>query len=71
MILGVALPLVVLRIIGATALAFVTTAISLRLLGMRRGWSKALFSGILGWGAAAFIALGLSHWNWGADRLLA
>jgi ubiquinone biosynthesis protein len=68
--LAIVLPLVVLRVIGATVLAFVTTAISLRLLGMRRGWSKALFSGVLGWGAAAFVALGLSHWNWGADRLL-
>jgi len=69
-IIGVALPLVALRIIGAIVLAFVTTAISLRLLGMRRGWSKALFAGILGWGAAAFVALGLSDWDWGADRLL-
>lgn len=67
---AVVLPLVVIRVVAVTALAVVTTAISLRLLGIRRGWGTALLSGILGWGAAAFLALGLSDWDWGADGLV-
>ena len=69
-VVAVVLPLVAIRVVAATVLAFVTTAISLRLLGIRRGWGRALLSGILGWGGAAFLALGLSHWNWGADGLV-
>src|SRR5436190_14781327 len=67
---AVAFPLVAIRVVVITVLAFVTTAISLRLLGIRRGWGTALLSGILGWGGAAFLALGLSHWDWGADGLV-
>jgi ubiquinone biosynthesis protein len=67
---AVVLPLVAVRVAAAIALAVVTTALSLRLLGMRRGWATALFSGLLGWGAAALLALGLSHWDWGADSLV-
>ena len=69
-ILATAFPVVVLRVVAATVLAVITTAISLRLLGMRRGWATALFSGVLGWGSAVFLAIGLSDWDWGADGLL-
>ena len=61
---------VVFRVLIATILAVVTTAISLRLLGMRRGWSTALFAGVIGWGTAGLLALGLAHWNWGSDGLV-
>jgi ubiquinone biosynthesis protein len=67
---AVVFPLVAIRVVVITVLAFITTAISLRLLGIRRGWGTALLSGILGWGGAAFLALGLSHWDWGADGLV-
>jgi ubiquinone biosynthesis protein len=69
-LVAVVLPLVLVRVIVATVLAFITTAISLRLLGIRRGWGTALLAGILGWGCAVFVALGLSRWNWGADGLV-
>ncbi len=48
----------------------VTTLLSLRLLGSRRGWVKALLSGLLGWGTAAVVALGVNDWDWGADGLV-
>jgi ubiquinone biosynthesis protein len=70
MTVAVTFPLVALRVVAALALAVVTTSISLRLLGIRRGWGTALISGILGWGSATFVALGLSRWNWGADGLV-
>ena len=41
----------------ALVVAVVTTAVSLRLLGIRRGWGTALFSGVVGWGVAALLAL--------------
>jgi hypothetical protein len=59
------------RIIAAGILALATTAISLRLLGTRRGWGTALVSGVVGWGVGAALALGLSGWDWEADGLLA
>jgi len=68
--LAVGAPLVVVRVIAIVVLAFATTAISLRLLGIRRGWGRALVSGTLGWSIAIFVALGLSHWDWGADGLV-
>ena len=46
-----------------------TTVISLRLLGVRRGWTKALIAGLLGWGTAWLLSLSLVHWDWGADGL--
>ena len=67
--LAAGVPLVVGRVIATILLAFATTAISLRLLGIRRGWGRALLSGTLGWSIAIFVALGLSHWEWGADGL--
>jgi ubiquinone biosynthesis protein len=69
--LAAASPLEVLgRIAIATLIAIVTTAISLRLLGIRRGWGTALLAGVLGWGVAALLALGLAGWEWGDDNLV-
>jgi ubiquinone biosynthesis protein len=51
-------------------LACVTTIVALRLLGVRRGWSKAVAAGIVGWVVGGIVALGLSDWDWGADGLL-
>ena len=48
----------------------VITIISLRLLGIRRGWGTALLSGLLGWGLAVVVALGLTGWDWGSDGLV-
>jgi len=50
MLLAASLPEASLRFLVALVLAFVTTAISLRLLGTRRGWGRALVSGVVGWG---------------------
>ena len=58
-----------LRVVLAITLAAVTTVISLRLLGVRRGWTKALIAGLLGWGTAWLLSLSLVHWDWGADGL--
>ena len=59
------------RILVATLLAIASTAVSLRLLGIRRGWGTALVAGVAGWGVGAAIALGLARWDWGEDGLLA
>ena len=58
------------RVVVAVVLAVVTTSVSLRLLGMRRGWTTALLAGAIGWGTAAILALSLSDWDWGADGLV-
>jgi ubiquinone biosynthesis protein len=59
----------VLRLVLAVVVAGVTTAVSLRLLGVRRGWTKALVAALIGWGTAWILALSLVHWDWGADGL--
>jgi len=64
------LPEIVARIIVATLIAVATTAISMRLLGIRRGWTTALLAGAIGWGVAATLALGLAGWDWGTDDLV-
>jgi ubiquinone biosynthesis protein len=58
------------RIALAIVIAVATTALSLRLLGMRRGWARALVAGALGWGIASFLSLQLSGWDFGADGLI-
>ena len=58
-----------LRFLGLAALAVVTTMLSLRLLGGRRGWVKGLVAATIGWGTALLIALGVNDWDWGADGL--
>jgi ubiquinone biosynthesis protein len=59
----------VLRYPGLAVLAVVTTILSLRLLGGRRGWVKGLVAAVIGWGTALLVALGVSDWEWGADGL--
>jgi ubiquinone biosynthesis protein len=50
--------------------AIVSTSVSLRLLGVGRGWAKALVAGVVGWVVGGIVALGVSDWDWGADGLL-
>ena len=57
------------RVVAAIVVAIVTTVVSLRLLGIRRGWGTALLAGVVGWGVGALVALGLADWDWGADGL--
>jgi ubiquinone biosynthesis protein len=64
------LPSIALRVVGGALTALVVTIIALRLLGIRRGWVTALLSGVVGWGVTIVVALGVNHWNWGADGLL-
>ncbi len=59
-----------LRLLVVAATAIVTTAISLRLLGLRRGWGSVLLAGLLGWGTAGILSLALVRWDWGADGLV-
>ena len=70
MILAASFLEVAFRVVLAVVLAVVTTSVSLRLLGMRRGWTTALLAGAIGWGTAAILALSLSDWDWGADGLV-
>ena len=59
-----------LRVVAGVALAAVVTSLSLRLLGVRRGWGSALLAGVIGWGLAVVVALGVNDWDWGADGLV-
>jgi ubiquinone biosynthesis protein len=59
-----------LRVVVGVALAAVVTSLSLRLLGIRRGWGSALLAGVIGWGLAVVLGLGLNDWDWGADGLV-
>ena len=61
--------LILLRVVLGIAIAALVTVVSLRLLGMRRGWLRALISGVIGWGIAGLIALDLAEWDWGAQGL--
>jgi ubiquinone biosynthesis protein len=63
-------PMVIFRIVVTLVIAVFATFVSLRLLGTRRGWVKALVSGLLGWGTATAVALGVNDWDWGADGLV-
>jgi hypothetical protein len=60
---------ILLRALLIIVLAVVTTLLSLRLLGSRRGWGTALLSAVVGWGTAIVVALGVNDWEWGADEL--
>jgi ubiquinone biosynthesis protein len=66
-VLATSVPEVILRVFVAIVFAVLATAVSLRLLGVRRGWGRALFSGVVGWGLAALLALNLSDWEWGSE----
>jgi ubiquinone biosynthesis protein len=67
--LATSIPSVLLRVVLLIAVAFVTTLLSLRLLGSRRGWGKAAIATLIGWGTAMLVALGVNGWDWGADGL--
>jgi ubiquinone biosynthesis protein len=69
-VLAVSFAEVVVRIVVAAAIAIVTTTISLRLLGLRRGWIRALVAGVVGWVLGGLLALSLADWDWGADGLV-
>ena len=61
---------VAVRLVLGVAIAIVITSVSLRLLGIRRGWGTALIAGALGWGIAVAVAFGVNGWDWGADNLV-
>jgi len=61
---------VVVTAIVTVVLACVATSVSLRLLGIGRGWTKATAAGITGWVVGGVVALGVSDWDWGADGLV-
>jgi ubiquinone biosynthesis protein len=61
---------IAIRVVVAVAIALFTTTVSLRLLGLRRGWIRALTAGVVGWGLGSILALSLSDWDWGADGLV-
>jgi ubiquinone biosynthesis protein len=57
------------RILLAVLLAVPVTIVSLRLLGVRRGWGKALAAGVIGWSLGALMALSLAGWDWRDDDI--
>ena len=59
----------VLRFPGLAVVAALTTMLSLRLLGGRRGWVTGMVAAVVGWGTALLVALGVNDWEWGADGL--
>jgi ubiquinone biosynthesis protein len=63
--LGVLVRAVVLVVVAGGA-----TALSLRLLGIRRGWGTAAIAGGIGWIIAILLAFGLDDWDWDADGFL-
>ena len=62
--------MILLRILGVAALIVISTMISLRLLGIRRGWGMALLAGVIGWGGAGLVSLGVNSWEWGDEGLI-
>jgi ubiquinone biosynthesis protein len=70
MVLAVGFFGVVLRVVVLIVVAAVATALSLRLLGIRRGWGTALIAGGIGWAIAIVLAFGLDDWDWNADGFL-
>jgi ubiquinone biosynthesis protein len=69
-VIAASVAVVALRIVVSAVVALAVASISLRLLGVRRGWATALASGVLGWCLGGLLALGLSDWDWGADGLV-
>jgi ubiquinone biosynthesis protein len=56
-------------IVLGTATVVLATMVSLRLLGLRRGWGRAALAGVIGWTSALLLALAVADWQWGADGL--
>jgi len=69
-VIAASVAVVALRIVVSAVVALAVASISLRLLGVRRGWATALGSAVLGWCLGGLLALGLSDWDWGADGLV-
>jgi ubiquinone biosynthesis protein len=69
-VLGATFVGVVVGIVVVVVVAVATTALSLRLLGIRRGWGTAVIAGGVGWGVALVVALGIDDWDWGADDVV-
>jgi ubiquinone biosynthesis protein len=69
-VIAASVAVVALRIVVSAVVALAVASISLRLLGVRRGWATALASAVLGWCLGGLLALGLSDWDWGADGLV-
>ncbi len=61
---------VIVGIVVVVVVAITTTALSLRLLGIRRGWGSAVLAGGVGWTTAVVVALGVDDWDWGADDVV-
>ena len=61
----------IVRLVVGLVVAVITTFISLRMLGVRRGWLQALLAGVTGWVIAAIVSAGLNDWHWTADSFLA
>jgi len=70
MIVAVSVVGVLFRVLVVLVVAIVATALSLRLLGIRRGWGTALIAGGIGWTIAVLLAAALDDWDWGADGFL-
>lgn len=58
------------HVLLAVAIAVVTTLLSLRLLGSRRGWGTALLAALIGWGLATVVAVGMNGWEWDVEGLV-
>src|SRR5437763_9269809 len=70
MVLAVSVLGVVVRVLVVFVVAIAATALSLRLLGIRRGWGTALIAGGIGWTTAVLLASSLDDWDWAADGFL-
>jgi ubiquinone biosynthesis protein len=70
MIVAVSVVGVLFRVLVVLVVAIVATALSLRLLGIRRGWGTALIAGGIGWTIAVLLAAALDDWDWRADGFL-
>jgi ubiquinone biosynthesis protein len=68
-VVAASVPAVLLQVLALAVIAVASTLLSLRLLGSRRGWGKALMATLIGWGTAALLALGVNGWDWDADDL--
>jgi ubiquinone biosynthesis protein len=69
-VLAESAPAVIGHILLAAAIAIVTTLLSLRLLGSRRGWGTALLAALIGWGLATVVAVGMNGWDWEVEGLV-
>jgi ubiquinone biosynthesis protein len=64
------LTVVGLWVVLGLAVVAVATVLSLRLLGLRRGWGRAALSGLIGWTVALVISFAIGDWDLGDDGLV-